>query len=97
MIRFILAGVLALALTACAGLDTQSKQAVALCDSYNSKMRDMIQLRKADRLTEGQIRDVGTARHTIGPFCEGDQIADPTTALLSALDAFLRIQLGVAS
>ena len=95
--KTILALVFALALTACASLDTGPKQAVAFCKSYVGTMQKMVTFRQADMLTESQIRTVTTARHAIGPFCAAPQITEPTAALVSALDTILLMTIGGTS
>ncbi len=89
---------LVLALPGCAtSLDTQPKQAVAFCKSYVGTMEKMVTFRRAGMLTESQIETVNTVRHTVGPYCESPQITEPTTALLSALDIILLMQIGGTS
>lgn len=74
-----LALVLLVGLTACAGMNTKEKVAVA-CEGVASAGSALVEARQAGRITAAQLKDAQALYHTTDKFCE------PVVSTISPMD-----------
>ena len=92
MRKYLLIGCLLSVLSACSTSPTLT-QTVAFCNSFAGTVQKMALLNSMGNLSATEITTIDSAIAVIGPYCTSELIESPTTAVVSALDQMLLIQI----
>lgn len=83
MRKLLIVGLMAVALSACAGTaSTRATNGLAIaCDTYSAALDQLTPLKAAGKLSASNIAKVDTANSYVKPLCGSGSIVDPASAV----------------